>query len=83
MVPCLSARLLATHSRDGPQLTRVDMEFTGRLVSSCGFSREGRMVGSQEGSLQSQALDLNAQMESAATLLSAMAAAFNSAAQVY
>lgn len=41
------------------------------------------MVGSQEGSLQSQALDLNAQMESAATLLSAMAAAFNSAAQVY
>ena len=47
-VPCLPARLLATHSGDGPQLIRVEMEFTGRPASSCGFSREGRMMGSQD-----------------------------------
>lgn len=49
--------LLDTHSRDGPQIHRVEMEFTGRLLSSCGFFREGRMMGSQERSLQIQELE--------------------------
>lgn len=49
--------LLDTHSRDGPPLHQVEMEFTGRLPSSCGFFSEGRMMGSQERSLQIQVLE--------------------------